>query len=282
MRHPAQAETFSGLISAQNTDGGWGYLANTPSSTEPTALTVLALLSNDSSRARGLHWLDRHRLPDGGWPPNPSVPHSTWVTAVALLARSGAIPASDPAIEWLLHQTGRETSWLERTRRFLTSGSSGEDEGGHGWPWFPGAAAWVSPTVFSVLALSRIRPISTPISNRIHQGRQYLLTHTCRDGGWNHGSSRALGYDADSYPETTGQALLAFSPGTAPAVSLTRAEAHIRSTTSAQAHAWLKLALRHHNRPLPAHPPLLPPRTVVDLALLHLASASNVSLGASL
>lgn len=282
MKTPSQPQILDQLISSQNADGGWGYLANTPSSTEPTALALLALNSSNSSTSRAYSWLDHHRLSDGGWPPSPSVPHSTWVTAVALIARSEAIPASDPAVHWLLNQTGRETSWLERTRRFLTTGSSGEDVGGHGWPWFPGAAAWVSPTVFSILALSRVNTVSEPITQRIQQGRRYLLSHTCRDGGWNHGSSRALGYDADSYPETTGLALLAFAPGAAPSSSLTRAESHFRSTPSTQAHAWLALALRHHNRPLPAHPPLLPPRTLIDLALLHLASAPTLTLGAIL
>ena len=88
-----------------------------------------------------------------------------------------------------------------------------KDEYPEGWPWYPGAAAWVIPTSFGILAyeraLKREDADAGGLRDRVQSGRKFLLHHMCADGGWNHGSNKALGRDGDSYPETTGMALLA-------------------------------------------------------------------------
>lgn len=86
------------------------------------------------------------------------------------------------------------------------------------------------------------------IEQRCASAREYLISHTCRDGGWNHGSTKALGYDSDSYPETTGQALLALHdvPNDKLGRSLERARQHFASCRSLEAFNWLRLGLLSH------------------------------------
>jgi hypothetical protein len=92
------------------------------------------------------------------------------------------------------------------------------------------------------------------LKKRIDQGLNYLLARRCRDGGWNHGSTHALGYDSDSYPETTGLALLALHGLDNPKViqGLERGEQHLAVCQSSEGVSWLRLGLGAHGRtPLP-------------------------------
>ena len=123
---------------------------------------------------------------------------------------------------------------------------------------------------------------------RAARDRDFLLARRCRDEGWNHGSTRALGYDSDSYPETTGLALLALHAshqGTAEAGSedpasdkkvqqgIARAEALLARCQSNEAASWLALGLSAHGRTLTI-PPLPARRTTMELALSALANAA--------
>ena len=87
-------------------------------------------------------------------------------------------------------------------------------------------------------------------AKRIQQGRSFLLARRCRDGGWNHGSTRALGYDSDSYPETTGMALLALHGVSAVPMddALRVAERHLENCQSQEAASWLTLGLLARGR----------------------------------
>ena len=60
----------------------------------------------------------------------------------------------------------------------------------------------------------------------------------------------ALGYDSDSYPETTGMALLALHGTTGPEVTqgLKRGEQHLAACQSSEAASWLRLGLGAHGR----------------------------------
>ncbi len=161
-----------------------------------------------------MQWLKGLERPDGGWAPHLSVPESTWVTALAVLLLAATKQAPTPSsahIRWLIEQSGQESSFIFRLRQWLMGQKSDYEENPSGWCWFPGTAAWVIPTSLSIVALQKTarQAPSSEIAARIESGRKFLLSRTCRDGGWNHGSSRALGYQAVSYPETTGIALLA-------------------------------------------------------------------------
>jgi hypothetical protein len=265
------------LLNRQNPDGGWPYLRGN-SWTEPTVYAVMALLADGraAAAANGLRWLAAAQRRDGGWAPQPAVDQSTWVTGLlALLPEGEAIsPASRAAaIRWLMGTIGHESTVEYRVREWLLGNAIPSDQEFAGWPWVPGAAAWVGPTSIALLALDREhrRRPSAAIGERIAAGRKFLLCRMCQGGGWNHGSARPLGYDSDPYPETTGMALAALRGETAQAVgqALGVARRFLGECRSADALNWLRLGLLAHGD-LPAG--FAPPadvvcRTVPELSL---------------
>jgi len=278
------------IRAAQNTDGGWPYRKG-GSWTEPT---IYALLAYRAARvavprsADAAAWLGAVQQRDGGWTPRRTVDQSTWVTALVALLPPDTVGVERHAraVDWVLRQTGMESSPVYHLRNFLRSG---ELPGGEpsGWPWFPGTAAWVTPTCLGVLALKKSywRQPSTQVRERIDQGQKFLLSRQCADGGWNHGSAHALGYNSGSYPETTGQVLLALA-GTDPVRlegSFSLAQRFLREQRSSAGVAWLRLGLLAHQQ-VPAGAPLLdmPCRTVPDSALTFLAAAAEQGYNAFL
>ncbi|MEQ1946838.1 MAG: prenyltransferase/squalene oxidase repeat-containing protein [Bryobacteraceae bacterium] len=257
------------LLALQNPDGGWAYGPGTAGSwTEPTCYAFLALAASGQQSSpigrRASEWVKRVQRADGGLAPRESVSESTWQTALALIvpAELSSTIHRSQAEAWLLAQTGRESGMLNRLRLLLAGAKQDISVSYDGWPWYPGAAAWVTPTALSVLALERIAnaggasaDAAGSVLARIEQGRSFLLARRCRDGGWNHGSTRALGYDSDSYPETTGTALLALHGIANPDVdrAIQRAEQHLASCQSSEAASWLTLGLLAHGRK-PARP----------------------------
>lgn len=187
-------------------------------------------------------------------------------------AAGGAIGAQQywRAIDWLKGQTGRESGWSYRLRQRLAGNS---DKFPDGWPWFPGAAAWVIPTSLGIMAFEMAlkQRDDSALRERVEGGREYLFSRMCADGGWNHGSSKALGRDGDSYPETTGIALLALG-GAGPRAELEKARAaarrHLAVCRSAEGVAWLRMALGSSGGE-----PVC--RSVMDSALMALASSGR-------
>jgi hypothetical protein len=272
-KHAALVAT---LVSAQNSDGGWPYRKGS-SWTEPTVLALLALGQGNPASARGISWLRGRQRPDGGWPPQPQVEQATWVTSLVALLPPEIIgkESLDRALSWMLSQMGtNSTFWFRLRERLL--GTNGVEQN-PGWPWFPGTAAWVTPTALAIVTLEKVgkRRPSAEISRRIEQGRQFLLTRRCADGGWNHGSSHALGYDGNSYPETTGAALLALKGVPNLDASIAAAQRHWRECRSAEGAAWLKLGLLAHGKKTEGWPPQAPPRNIRDTALCVLADRAE-------
>ncbi len=273
-----RSRAISALVNSQNPEGGWAY-QGTVSWTEPGAFALLALRSEPQASecvARGIRYLSSLQRPDGGWPPQAAIGQSTWVTAAAILALSDRLsPAAlDQAVSWLLSQRGEETGLVRRLRLWMLGAGSIQTQG-EGWPWYPETAGWVAPTACTILALDKLRQRrpSEVLEARLRSARSFLWLRVCADGGWNHGSTRALGYEAASYPETTGLALAALRGSSSPKLpaALAAAERHLSATRSSSARSWLRLGLLAHRRPA-ATPGEEPPwRGVMDTALYVLA-----------
>lgn len=261
-----------------NADGGWAYSRGC-SWTEPTVLALLAHHAagiRNLNYAAGLKFLHSVASPDGGYRPHPAVTESTWVTAAVTLLPEDAIGEQQyrRAIEWLKGQTGRESGWSFRLQQWM---SGNKDQYPEAWPWFPGAAAWVIPTAFGILAFEKARAKyrDAALGERIQTAQEFLLTRMCADGGWNHGSSRALGKEGDSYPETTGIGLLALASA-APSRKIEKAKAaalrHLETFPGAEGRAWLSMGLAAHGvRVAAARPSVC--HTVVEEALGIMATA---------
>lgn len=245
--------TIEILAGKQNPDGGWPFVRGA-SWTEPTVYSVLAMLAaGENQRAgHGLRWIRRVERSDGGFSPQAGVAESSWVTAlVALLPPEElGISAHERAIRWLLRTTGYESAPVYRVRQWLLGIPRPPEQAFAGWPWTPGATAWVGPTSLAILALEkegRRRP-SAEIARRIAEGRRFLVTRTCAEGGWNHGAPRALGYESGPYPETTGMALTALGGVDTPEVrrAIGLARRFLAGSRSADAINWLGLGLMAH------------------------------------
>jgi squalene cyclase len=266
--------------SGQNRDGGWAYNKGC-SWTEPTALVLLAQSVTQVDRPSfqaGLQFLRSTQRRDGGWSPQPDVAESTWVTALAALLPEEAIGAErlKRARAWLEGQTGRESSFGYRFQQMIHGVNEKHPDG---WPWFPGAAAWVIPTSLGILAFERAltRGQDKRLRERVNSAREFLVERMCADGGWNHGSNRALGRDGDSYPETTGIALAALHRaglnGT-PTIERAKnaARRHLAACRTAEGIAWLRMGLVAHGEPAQAQfQPV--PRTTVDAALTAISAS---------
>ena len=243
------------VVSKQNRDGGWPYVQGS-SRTEPTVYAILALLASGEveTARRGVAWLRKAQLPDGGWPPQLGFDESTWVTALVALVPAEQLgePAHAMAINWLLGTTGEESTAMYRVRQWLLGGKSFPEHEFPGWPWIPGAAAWVGPTSLAIIALEKehARRPTEAVRRRMDEGRRFLMRRMCVNGGWNHGSVRALGYESTPYPETTGMALAALRGvrGREVEKSLDVAACFLRECRSADALNWLRVGLLAHGR----------------------------------
>lgn len=275
---------MAAVVKYQNRDGGWPYRTG-GSWAEPTVYALLAQMAEQrdpQSFESGLRWLRGSQREDGGWPPRPSVEHSTWVTSLVLLLLEEDIgqAACAKGVRWLLGQAGRESGFLYRVRQELLGNSSPDEEHRSGWPWFPGAAAWVVPTCAGILALEkeqRRRP-QKQLKERIEEARRFLLDRVCHDGGWNYGRAEVLGREADSYPETTGLALLALHGNQSSRIvtALTAAEKWLGECRSVEAASWLRLGLAAHGwSSASAANQTLRSRTVQDVSLSILAQSAT-------
>jgi hypothetical protein len=190
------------------------------------------------------------------------------------------VSAHAKAINWLLSTVGEESTATYRVRQWLLGGRVSPEDEFPGWPWIPGAAAWVGPTSLAIVALERelARRPSEKLRRRIEEGRSFLMRRMCLNGGWNHGSVRALGYESTPYPETTGMALAALRGMRGKDIdqSLNVATRFLGECRSADALNWLRVGLLAHGRlPEGYGPPALVRRTLPEASLDMLVSGPH-------
>jgi hypothetical protein len=267
-------ELRSALLAARNTDGGWGYRAGNASRLEPTCWSLLALARADR-RAVDVDVL-------GKWPTDqqwladvPGAPANLSFNALAaltLLGHPNGTSGANLLARLILAAKGR---------RLDQSAALRQDNSLQAWPWVDGTFSWVEPSSWCLLLVKRLRArLGADGAERIRVAEAMLRDRSCRDGGWNYGSSNVYGQELFPYVPTTAIGLLAMQDQpTDPVVSraLRYLEARYQSEATPIALALTVIALGLHRRPVAA------PRAMLAAHLSKSADAgSTVSRAMSL
>ena len=217
---PAQ-DFFPDLLRhAQNADGGWGYRPELPSTTEPTAWSVLALQAHEESSGKTLAsatgWLQQAQMTAGAWPTGSGKEPGCWVSALACLALISLKGPSQNSVirgaSWLSETWPAEGNFLWRLRQQKQAHSVvHQDHGLRGWGWTPNTASWVEPTAYALILLQNIPTLYRPSRavKRIQMGEKMLYDRACPGGGWNAGNPLVYGVPGVPRISPTVWALLA-------------------------------------------------------------------------
>src|SRR5580693_5603558 len=240
----------------QNPDGGWGYFPGKRSWLEPTTYATLALHGTagaEDGLDRSWKLVQSWQTSEGSFRPSGQVEGGTWVTAHAVTLASVRGVYSDNvrrSVDWMLSVVGAEHNTLMRAASFFHLLKSKMDVSHAGWPWREGNAAWIEPTVHTLVALKKVAGNyrSGELESRVRDGEALVLSRRCSDGGWNCGNPNVLDFDLPSYPETTALALLGIQGRASPELErpLAVARRYREETKSSLAKAWLTIALRCH------------------------------------
>jgi hypothetical protein len=190
-------------------------------SLEATAWSTIALLDDISVIEQTAPFLIQNQNTDGGWPTTPGE-LSNWTTSPTLLALryvksahpalnlTGLDAAIGNGIQWLMERRTDPQVPILRLLLLYLYGKGGLDGTGKGWAWTGNLYHWVEPTVYALMALKFPAPVDSDLVRQsIKNGNKYLLTHTCKDGGWNHGQFFCLGENLPGYILTTSESLIA-------------------------------------------------------------------------
>jgi len=261
------------LLSAQNSDGGWGYHPESQSSVEPTAWATLALQGDLGRHAepvdRASKWLRQTQLTEGAWPRTAGGHPGCWVTALACLALIEHAKAPDAGIlkglQWLSDSWPAEGNWWWRLRQRWHK-SPGmvvrQDHTLRGWSWTPGTASWVEPTAYVLILLRNIPEQLYPAgaSKRRQLGERMLYDRACPGGGWNAGNPMVYGVPGEPRIGPTAWALLAlrdYENRPENRTSLDWLERNYENITGPGSLALAHLCFRVYGRPAPPLEPKL-------------------------
>lgn len=205
------------LLSAQNSDGGWGYKQQSRSQAEPTCNVALALLSlenateeiNASSNVlkNASLWLSKSQKPDGAVAATSGIQGSAWLTSLSLmiwLELENFPEERDRAFRWLVSKEGATYEPPEDPDQRLL----GHDQTLVGWPWVSTTHSWLEPTIFAILAFAKSGHADHP---RAREGLQVVLDRQEERGTWNFGNTTVFGNSYPPQPTATGLGLIARS-----------------------------------------------------------------------
>lgn len=228
------------LLETQNADGGWPYYKGQGSSTEATALAMLALSESDSATvavASAADWLGQRQQSDGMFTASASHAEGSWLTPLAAMAmaRQGYQASASSASAALL---GVEVFTFVPP----VSGLYGYDTLIPGWPWTIGDFSWVEPTSLATIFLKQE---GQGASDRVRRAVDLLRNRFISSGGWNYGEPVVL--NGQLFPTVAPTALaslaLADEPGEQEAVGLSWLMGQRGGISSLFSLGWATLAL---------------------------------------
>jgi len=209
------------LLGAQNSDGGWGFYAQSESRVESTCWALRALenacIPVSMECLHGAReYLLKEQLADGSWPAAPHERTGGWVTSLVCSLwsqqkeRENSVRAG---LQWLCEDFPRDSRlWRRLLRRVVLSpGVFEQDESLLGWGWTPGTSSWVEPTSFALMALHDCPSGWLPpgSSRRCELAKRLLYDRTCPQGAWNCGNPKVYGVEGEPLVLPTAWALLA-------------------------------------------------------------------------
>ena len=275
------------LESRQLLSGGWSFTGSKQATVEATCLAALALAGETQANTRAaIQFLLKSQLTDGGWPAFEGDSEGSWTTALALCVAIGAnemAEAGERALNWLLEERGREGHWFWRWKFKTVDRNVHFNPDKYGWPWSHGAASWVIPTAFSVVALKQLTACNRARApeKRIRLGVEMLLDRACVGGGWNSGNSVVYGAPLRPHVETTAIALLALQgEERSPIIraGLAWLKDRASSIASAESLAWCILSLFVYQEPVEQLKTLLTIRLGAGLRIQNNATVATALL----
>lgn len=237
------------LLAAQNTDGGWGYFPGKQSWLEPTGWAALALHGHPASE-RAYRLVRNWQASDGSCRPAAGVdsPHWTASLVVMLAALRKDLPVMKRGVRHLLETMGSESGPFMRVLHYFDPNGTDREPKFEGWPWRPGAAAWIEPTVHGITALRMAAALlpDVQLQSRIASAQNLIWHQRCRGGGWNYGARVAREIPLPPYSETTALALIGLLGRPGLAESIETARTLELKQPSPLGGAWLSVSLRMH------------------------------------
>jgi hypothetical protein len=218
----AKTKALEFLRLHQDPSGWFPYKESGQPSMEATAWAALALRENVSVSKAAAIFIAKNQNKDGGWSTEPESGRSDWnsgpaVLCLRLLASQHKEIANSTTVKNAINRglarlLDSRVEFYQPIARLLLLVSQGPKAlaYGRGWPWDPDCYHWVEPTVYNLLALKFPGMPHNGLYERIVSfANQFLLEHSCKDGGWNHGNNITLGQYLPPYRLTTAEALLA-------------------------------------------------------------------------
>jgi len=221
---PAKSHKTATFLANALSEGWCPYYfsSSNEASTESTAWAAIAMGKTEPLLAKkAIEFLIANQNKDGGWSSGPNMGKSDWTSGPATLAVRLVNSYNEQlfdsrkiqrvlvdAFYYLLKARAEFLFPAARLILFLFDGPSSQHFG-RGWPWMPGCYNWVEPTAYSLMAVKLPILISEDLAKpAVYHANKFLLEHSCRGGGWNHGAFVCLGQFYKPYIATTAEALL--------------------------------------------------------------------------